>query len=234
MFAAGPIRDWDDRFAMRVLMVEDEARIHDFVRDALQAEGVALDSESTGPAGLRAALRENYDLIVLDLMLPGADGLTVLRALRRTLPDTPVLILTSRSELPVKLRGFDLGATDYMTKPFALEEFIARVRVQLRLGAGAGTTLRAGGMELDLVRRRVRYDGVEAELSEREFGVLRCLADQIGVVVTRERLLAEVWGIDFDPGTNVVDVCVRRLRKKLGPAAPIVTARNVGYYVTAR
>ena len=215
---------------MRVLLVEDEARIHDFVRDALEAEGVELESATDGRDGLRLALRGWHDLIVLDLMLPGADGLSVLRAIRVTLPDTPVLILTARSELPIKLRGFELGATDYLTKPFALAEFMARVRVQLRRSdAMSRATTRVGRLELDLVRRRVRVADVEADLSEREFTLLRCLADHGGEVVTREKLLADVWGMDFDPGTNVVDVCVRRLRKKLGAAAPIVTARNVGY-----
>jgi DNA-binding response OmpR family regulator len=216
--------------SMRVLLVEDEARIHDFVRDALEAEGVELESATDGRDGLRLALRGWHDLIVLDLMLPGADGLSVLRAIRVTLPDTPVLILTARSELPIKLRGFELGATDYLTKPFALAEFMARVRVQLRRSeAMSRATTRVGRLELDLVRRRVRVADVEADLSEREFTLLRCLADHGGEVVTREKLLADVWGMDFDPGTNVVDVCVRRLRKKLGAAAPIVTARNVGY-----
>ena len=215
---------------MRVLLVEDEPRIHDFVRDALEAEGVELESATDGRDGLRLALRGWHDLIVLDLMLPGADGLSVLRAIRVTLPDTPILILTARAELPIKLRGFELGATDYLTKPFALAEFMARVRVQLRRSATmSSATTRVGRLELDLVHRRVRVSDVETSLSEREFTLLRCLADHGGEVVTREMLLAEVWGMDFDPGTNVVDVCVRRLRKKLGAAAPIVTARNVGY-----
>ncbi len=215
---------------MRVLLVEDEDRIHDFVRFALAAAGIELSSERSGPDGLRAALRDPPELIVLDLMLPGADGLSVLRAIRRSLPDTPVLILTSRHELPIKLRGFKFGATDYMTKPFAIEEFMARVRVQLRRAeGGSAPTLRAGGLELDLVAHSVRVGHAQRSLSEREFGLLRCLAEQSGRVVTRERLLAEVWGMDFDPGTNVVDVCVRRVRKKLGPAAPILSVRSVGY-----
>jgi len=215
---------------MRVLLVEDEPRIHDFVRSALEADGVELESATDGLAGLRAALRGGHDLIVLDIMLPGADGLSVLRAIRRSRPTTPVLMLTARSELAIKLRGFELGATDYLTKPFALAEFMARVRVQLRRSDRVGeATTRVGRLELDLLRRRVRVADVEADLSDREFALLRCLAENTGEVVSRERLLADVWGMDFDPGTNVVDVCVRRLRKKLGPAAPIHTARNAGY-----
>jgi len=219
---------------MRVLVVEDEPRILDLVRHALEAEGLDVEGAIDGSAGLRAALSASHDLIVLDLMLPGAGGLSVLRRIRHALPTTPVLILTARSELATKLRGFELGANDYLTKPFALDELIARVRVQLRRSADhEGVTVRAGSLELDLVRRQVHLDGVSTELSEREFALLRCLADRVGHVVTRERLLEEVWGIDFDPRTNVVDVCVRRVRKKLGPAAPIETVRNVGYFVAA-
>jgi DNA-binding response OmpR family regulator len=219
---------------MRVLLVEDEPRVHDFVRGALEADGVHLEGATDGPTGLRRALEGGYDLIVLDLMLPGAGGLSVLRAIRRELPGTPVLILTARSDLRVKLRGFELGADDYLTKPFALAEFLARGRVQLRHGpARPGATRRVGRLELDLRRRRVRVDDAEADLSDREFTLLQCLADHEGEIVTRERLLADVWGIEFDPGTNVVDVCVRRLRKKLGPSAPIVTARNAGYCLRA-
>ncbi len=216
----------------RVLVVEDEPRLLAFVRDALEADGLEVDGALDGVSGLRAALDGDHDLVVLDLMLPGANGLEVLRQLRRRKPRTPVLILSARSELETKLRGFGLGATDYLTKPFALDEFLARVRVQLqRFASPEHATLRAGPLELDLVRRRALLDGVATDLTEREFAVLRCLAERVGHVVSREHLLAEVWGIDFDPGTNVVDVCVRRLRKKLGPTAPIETVRNAGYCV---
>jgi DNA-binding response OmpR family regulator len=219
---------------MSVLLIEDEQRIHDFLRPALESEGLNVESALDGETGLRAALEGDFDLIVLDLMLPGTSGLTILRELREAVADTPVMILTARSELPAKLLGFDLGANDYMTKPFALGEFVARVRVQLRRSIAAeNPTIHAGKMKLDLVRRQVRFDGLVADLSEREFGVLRCLAGRVGQIHTRERLLQEVWGMDFDPGTNVVDVCVRRLRKKLGPGAPIETVRNIGYCVRA-
>jgi DNA-binding response OmpR family regulator len=215
---------------MRVLLVEDEPRIHDFVRDVLEAEGIELESATDGREGLRLAQRGSHDLIVLDLVLPDTDGLSVLKAIRATRPDTPVLILTARSELPTKLRGFELGATDYLTKPFALAELVARVRVQLRRSeAMTREPITAGRLELDLVRHSVRVADVETHLSEREFALLRCLVEHRGEVVPRETLLAEVWGIEFDPGTNVVDVGVRRLRRKLGPVAPIVTVRHVGY-----
>ncbi len=220
---------------MCVLLIEDEPRIHDFVRGALEAEGIEVEGAVDGPSGLCAALAGDHDLVVLDLMLPGASGLAVLRELRHANVETPVLIVTARSELAVKLRGFELGATDYMTKPFALAEFLARVRVQLRRSADFDdATITAGPLRLDVARRQVRFDGVVIDLSDREFGLLRCLARRVGVAVSREHLLAEVWGMDFDPGTNVVDVSVRRLRKKLGPAAPIETVRNLGYRVAAR
>lgn len=218
---------------MGVLLIEDERRIHDLIRPALESEGLEMESALDGESGLSAALEGDHDLIVLDLMLPGASGLVVLRELREAVPGTPLLVLTARSELPTKLLSFDLGASDYITKPFALGEFIARVRVQLRGSAAGHPTLQVGGLELDLVSRQARLADRVADLSEREFGVLRCLAGRVGQIFTRERLLEEVWGIDFDPGTNVVDVCVRRLRKKLGPDAPIHTVRNVGYCVRA-
>ncbi len=215
---------------MRVLLVEDEPRIRDFVRDALEAEGIELETANDGPAGREAALGGRHDLIVLDIMLPGANGLAVLRDIRKAKMKTPVLLLTARSEMPMKLLGFELGATDYLTKPFAIEEFLARVRIQLRAFAGPDlSTIKVGKLELDLMRREARLGEVVAKLSEREFGTLRCLVENAGSVVPRERLLAEVWGMDFDPGTNVVDVCIRRLRKKLGPGAHIETVRASGY-----
>jgi DNA-binding response OmpR family regulator len=217
---------------MRVLVIEDEPRILEFLREALLAAGVAVDGVATGEEGLQAAAARRYDLVVLDLMLPGAKGLRVLQELKRLAPDLAVLILSARSELPTKLRGFELGASDYLTKPFSLDEFVARVRVQLRHADQRRVTVRAGPLELDLVRRQARLDGVAADLSEREFALLRHLVQGAGQVISRERLLADVWGIEFDPGTNVVDVCVRRLRKKLGPQAPIRTVRNVGYWIS--
>jgi two-component system copper resistance phosphate regulon response regulator CusR len=217
---------------MRVLVIEDEPRLLAFVRDALEADGLDVDAATDGAAGLRAALSGVHDLVVLDLVLPAVSGLAVLERLKAARPELPVLILSARAELDTKLRGFELGATDYVTKPFSLDEFLARVRVQLRRG-GKDIALSAGALELDLIRRQARLDGAIIDLSEREFSLLRALMEQPGVVVPRERLLASVWGIDFDPGTNVLDVCVRRLRRKLGPAAPIETVRHAGYRLRA-
>jgi two-component system, OmpR family, copper resistance phosphate regulon response regulator CusR len=218
---------------MRVLVIEDEPRLLAFVRDALEADGLEVDAAADGVAGLEAALGGAHDLVVLDLLLPALGGFTVLERLRAARPELPVLILSARAELDTKLRGFELGATDYVTKPFSLEEFLARVRVQLRRG-GKDAFLSAGPLELDLIRRQVRLDDDVVDLSEREFSLLRALMEQPDVVVAREQLLARVWGIDFDPGTNVLDVCVRRLRRKLGPAAPIETVRHAGYRLRAR
>jgi DNA-binding response OmpR family regulator len=219
---------------MRILVTEDEPRILAFVTRALEAEGFATDGADDGAQALELARREHYDLVVLDLLLPSVDGLSVLRELRHVNPEVPVVILSARSDLPTKLRGFDLGADDYVQKPFALDELLARIRANMRrprLDDGDGKTLRAGRLSLDLGRRQARWGGVVADLTQREFRLLLHLAEHAGEVVSRERLLAEVWGYHFDPGSNVVDVCVRRIRKKLGPDAPIKTVRAVGYSV---
>jgi DNA-binding response OmpR family regulator len=217
---------------MRILVTEDEPRILAFVTRALEAEGFATDRAGDGAEALDLLRREHYDLVVLDLLLPRVDGLEVLRTLRHLDPELPVLILSARSDLPTKLRGFELGADDYVHKPFALDELLARVRARVRRPRAAdcdARTVRAGPLLLDLGRRRAHVGGVAAELTQREFGLLLHLAEHAGEVVSRERLLADVWGYCFDPGSNVVDVCVRRIRKKLGPEAPIQTVRSVGY-----
>src|SRR4051812_16750703 len=219
---------------MRILVTEDEPRILAFVTRALEAEGFATDAADDGAQALELARREHYDLVVLDLLLPHVDGLSVLRELRHVDPDVPVVILSARSDLPTKLRGFDLGADDYVQKPFALDELLARIRANVRrprLDDGDGKKLRAGRLSLDLGRRQVRWDDVVADLTQREFRLLLHLVEHAGEVISRERLLAEVWGYHFDPGSNVVDVCIRRIRKKLGPDAPIKTVRAVGYSV---
>jgi two-component system, OmpR family, copper resistance phosphate regulon response regulator CusR len=219
------------RQSTRVLVIEDEPRIADVVRTALEAEALAVDVAADGVAGLQAALTGDHQLVVLDLVLPGQDGLAVLAQLRRRRPELPVLILSARSELATKLRGFELGATDYLTKPFSVDELVARVRIQLRrFTPQDDAVLDAGPLALDLIRRQARQQDRTVDLTDREFNLLRCLLGRAGSVVTREQLLADVWGIEFDPGTNVVEVCVRRLRRKLGASA-IETVRNVGYRV---
>jgi len=215
---------------MRILVIEDEPRILGFLKVGLEAEGFAVDGAEDGVSGLALALREPYELVVLDLQLPRLDGLRLLDELHRSRPELPVLILSARNDLPTKLRSFHLGANDYLSKPFSFDELIARVRVQVRhSGSEDGSTVRAGGLELDLARRQARVDDRVSDLSDREFRLLYHLVVHAGEVVSRERLLSEVWGYSFAPGSNVVDVCVRRLRKKLGPASPIETVRHAGY-----
>jgi two-component system copper resistance phosphate regulon response regulator CusR len=220
---------------MRILVIEDEPRILAFVSRGLEAEGFTVDAAGDGPNGLRRAVLGDYDLVVLDLLLPGLDGLAVLRGLQERRPDVPVVIVSARADLQTKLRGFGLGACDYVSKPFAFDELLARIRAQLRRGraGGGGTVVNAGGLTLDLARRQARLGDVIAELSDREFRLLHHLVRHQGEVVSRERLLSEVWGYHFDPRSNVVDVCVRRLRKKLGADAPIETVRHGGYRINA-
>lgn len=216
---------------MRIVVVEDEARIRAFLLRGLEAEGFAVDGAEDGVAGMERALDEHCNLVILDLLLPRRDGFSVLRELHGRRPDLPVMILSVRGDLHTRLRGFELGASDFVAKPFSLDELIARIRVQLRR-AHAGdddALLRRGALELDVTRRRATIGSLSADLSDREFRVLHRLVVDAGEVVSRERLLADVWGYHFDPGSNVVDVCVRRLRKKLGPEAPIETVRNAGY-----
>jgi two-component system, OmpR family, response regulator len=216
--------------AMRILVTEDEPRILSFLARGLEAEGFSVDSAADGAEALRRVGGSHYDLVVLDLLLPHVNGLTVLSELRRAQPELPVVILSARADLATKLRGFALGANDYVPKPFSLDELIARIRAHLRRGApGDSSVVRVGRLRLDLARRRASLEDRTADLSDREFRLLHHLALHPGEIVSRERLLAEVWGYHFDPGSNVVEVCVRRLRKKLGPDAPIETVRHAGY-----
>jgi DNA-binding response OmpR family regulator len=220
---------------MRVLIVEDEPRIRDFLRRAFEAEGFTVTPVADGIAGMRHAISGEHDLVVLDLMLPGLGGLDVLTEIRRQQPDVPVLILSARSDLATRLRGFELGAVDYLAKPFSLDELLARVRVHLRRPhvVEQSMAISVGGLVLDQATRQARIGDRVADLSDREFRLLRYLLTHAGEVVSRERLLSEVWGYDFDPRSNVVDVCVRRLRRRLGSDAPIETIRNVGYRAAA-
>jgi DNA-binding response OmpR family regulator len=219
---------------MRILLIEDEARILSFLARGLTAEGYTVEWATDGREGLALAVEQPWDLVVLDLLLPSLNGLDVLAAVHRRRPELPVLILSARADLQTKLRGFELGASDYVSKPVALDELLARVRVQLRRHESAEDGLVCcGRLELDVARRQARLGDVVCELSDREFRLLRHLVDNAGKVISRERLLADVWGYTFDPGSNVVDVCIRRLRKKLGPGAPIETVRHAGYRLAA-
>jgi len=220
---------------MQILVIEDEPRIRAFLARGLEAEGFRVDGAENGSDGLRHALARTYDAVVLDLLLPGLDGLSVLRELHEQRPELPVVIVSARSDLSTKLRGFGLGASDYLAKPFAFDELVARLRVQLRAHRPKTdeSVVTIGTLTLDLARRQAKLGRVVADLSDREFRLLHNLVEHAGEVVSRERLLSEVWGYHFDPGSNVVDVCVRRLRKKLGTGSPIETVRHAGYRLSA-
>jgi DNA-binding response OmpR family regulator len=220
---------------MRILVIEDEIRIQAFLARGLEAEGYAVAAADNGRDGVVRATTERWDLVVLDLLLPGINGLRVLEEIRRTCPELPVVILSARADLPTKLKGFELGARDYLQKPFSLDELLARIRVQLRDSRPPDEehSVRAGCVVLDLARRQARIGDLVTDLSDREFRLLHQLLLHAGEVISRERLLAEVWGYSFDPRSNVVDVCVRRLRQKLGPDAPIETIRHAGYRLVA-
>jgi two-component system copper resistance phosphate regulon response regulator CusR len=217
---------------MDILVVEDEPRVATFVTRTLEAEGFRVDVAENGRIGFARALGGQYDLVVLDLVLPHVDGLTVLRELGARRPEIPIVILTARSDLSTKLRGFRLGACDFIAKPFSHQELIARVRVHLSRGAvGDEVLVRTDHLILDVTRRQARVGPRMVSLSEREFRVLHHLVRNTGRVVSRDSIMSDVWGPSCDPRSNVVDVCVRRLRRKLGGEAPIETVRHGGYRI---
>jgi DNA-binding response OmpR family regulator len=222
--------------ADRVLVIDDEPNVASFVGRALRAKGFAVDVALGGERGLEAALEGGHALIVLDLRMRGVNGLVILRQVMRTRPDQRVLVLSAASDIDVKVRCLELGAADFVAKPFELAELVARVGSHLRRHAQASPPaeqhLRAGALTLDLLRRTVDAGSGPVALSEREYGVLRHLMARAGRPCTREELLADVWDMDFDPQTNVVDVYVHRLREKLGRGR-IQTVRNRGYVVDA-
>jgi DNA-binding response OmpR family regulator len=222
---------------VEILVVEDEAAIADFLERGLEAEGFAVRTAADGVEGEGLALGGAFDLIVLDRMLPGRDGIEVLTAIRREKPTLPVIVLTARGEVADRVEGLDAGATDYVTKPFSFAELLARVRAHLRqAGAEPTTTLEAGGIQLDLLSRRAERNGISVRLPEREAELLAFLMRRAGQVCTQREILTSVWGYDHDPGTNVVQVYIGYLRRKLGEPgspAPIETVRSVGYRLKA-
>jgi DNA-binding response OmpR family regulator len=223
----------DVRIRARVLVIEDEPGILDFVSRGLEAEGFTVVGALDGGQGERLAMGESFDAVVLDLMLPTRSGMEIVASLRRARPGVPVLVLTARGDVEDRIAGLEAGAVDYLVKPFSLAELIARVRAQLRVYAQASSsTLSAEGIELDLLTRRVRSGGVAVALSSTEFELLAYLLRHRGRVLSREQILSSVWGYQHDPMTNVVDVYVGYLRRKLGTRecpAPIHTVRGVGY-----
>jgi len=214
----------------RILVVEDEPRIADFVVRALVSAGFDVDPAGEGVRALKLAKSKHYDLVILDLLLPGLDGVSVLRGIIDHRPDQRVLVLSALSDVESKVRCLEIGASDYLSKPFALSELIARVRARIRQPEAPATDrfMHAGQVTLDMVRRVADAGGDSTNLSEREFALLSHLMRKNGEVCDRSGLLEEVWGFSFDPGSNVVDATVARLRTKLGDEV-IETVRNVGY-----
>jgi two-component system, OmpR family, response regulator len=217
-----------------VLVIDDEPRIASFVSRALSAEGFRVDSAPDGVHGLDLARSGRYELVVLDLLLPGMDGVTMLERLMDERPQQRVLVLSALSDVEEKVRCLELGASDYLSKPFALKELVARVRARLRQpGSGPEERyVRIGDVALDRVRRVADRGSGPVALTAREFALLSYLMERRGEASSRMQLLEDVWGFRFDPGSNIVDACVRRLRAKLGQDV-IETVRNVGYRFNA-
>lgn len=217
----------------RVLIVEDEPGIATFLEKGLRAEGFTTMVVDDGIKATEVASDETFDLVILDLGLPGKDGRQVLAELRKRGERMPVIILTARKSVEDTVSSLEGGADDYVTKPFSFQEVLARVRVRLRDTSGSETlTLESGGIRLDLRTRRAHVHGKEIDLSAREFALAETLLRHPGQVLSREQLLSHVWGYDFDPGSNVVDVYVGYLRKKLGEGV-IETVRGMGYRLVA-
>jgi two-component system OmpR family response regulator len=218
----------------RVLVIDDEPRIVSFVRRALGADGIAAEGVTDGARGLELVLTGMYQLVILDLLMPGMDGTTVLAQTMARRPQQPVVVLSALTDVETKVRCFGMGAADYIGKPFALAELLARVRARLAANGSYKneSVLTAGGLRLDVRRRTADAGSGPIPVSGREFLLLQHLMSRASEVCTREEILADVWGCSFDPATNVVDVYVGRLRAKLG-AYCIETIRNVGYCVHA-
>jgi two-component system, OmpR family, response regulator len=213
----------------RILLVDDEPRIRDFISRALETAGYAVDAACSGTEGLRRAVAGDYDLIILDLIMPDMDGRVFLAQLLRERREQGVLVLSCLADVTTKVDCLELGAQDYLTKPFSLAELLARVRVRLRDDAHPlSEVLRAGDLVLDVGRLEADIGHGPVALTRLEFLLLRELMEHVGQSVGKGQLLASVWGYDFDPGSNVVDVCVRRLRSKLGFEL-IKTVRGEGY-----
>ena len=223
---------------MKILVIEDEQRAAEYLRQGLTESGYVVDVALNGTDGLHAAVTGDHDLVILDVMLPGVDGFAVLSALR-TARQIPVLMLTARGQTNDKVRGFDLGADDYLVKPFQFPELVARVRALLKRGKATVTDLvqRVADLEVDPIRHRAVRAGQRIELTAKEFALLALLVQRSGEVLSRTEIASLVWDIHFDSETNVVDVAMRRLRAKVDTpfdTALIHTVRGVGYVLEAR
>ncbi|MEC9035545.1 MAG: response regulator transcription factor [Verrucomicrobiota bacterium] len=218
---------------MKILLVEDETEIGELIKNGLEKEGFALDYCQDGDSGMEHAMTRSYDAIVLDVMLPGRSGLEILKMIRAGHNNVPVIIITARGETEDKIEGLDLGADDYLPKPFFVEELIARLRAIWRRSSETGmSVLSVGTLSANLMKREVVRSGVQIEMTPKEFSLLAFLMRAPGRVLTRTQILEQVWGYHFDPGTNLVDVYIRRLRSKIdieGEVPLIETLRGVGY-----
>ena len=220
---------------MKVLVIEDEKKIASFIRKGLEAVGFVVEVSHRGDEGYILATTRPYDVLILDIMLPGRDGLSILRNVRERKIPLPIVLLTARSELNERLEGLNLGADDYLTKPFFIEELIARLHAVTRRASGAGQSiLKVADLTMNLLTREVKRGPTVLELTPREFSLLEHLMRSPGRVLTRVQICEQVWEYDFDPGTNLVEVYIQRLRKKVDADAPvklIETIRGVGYRI---
>jgi len=224
--------------SMKILIVEDEPKTGDYLRQGLSEAGFLSELARTGTDGLHLALTGDHDLMILDVMLPGIDGWALLESVRRAGKDTPALFLTARDEVEDRVKGLELGADDYLVKPFAFAELLARVRTVLRRGRSGTepTTLAVADLELDLLRRRAVRAGHRIDLTAKEFSLLELLMRRQGEVLPRSLIASQVWDMNFDSDTNVIEVAVRRLRSKVDdPFDPrlIRTVRGMGYVLEA-
>ncbi len=221
---------------MRLLLIEDDTKIALFIEKGLKAAGFAVDCASTGPDGLHLALSEPYDAAIIDLMLPGLDGLTVIRRIRQAKVNTPVIILSAKASIDDRVRGLQAGGDDYLTKPFSFSELLARIQALLRRANGTAepTRLQVGDLAMDLITREVVRQDHQIDLQPREFALLEYLMRNAGRVVSKTMIMEHVWDYHFDPMTNVVEARISRLRNKIDrPFTPkrIHTIRGVGYVI---
>ena len=220
---------------IKVLLIEDELKIAEFVKKGLQAAGAEVTHVTDGATGLKVALEDAHDIFVLDIMLPAKNGIDLMRELRQSGNSRPIIILSAKVDLEDRLQSFETGANDYLPKPFYVEELIARIKALMhRTTSENSESIVYKNLKLDLVNRRVEWQGSSTILSPREFSLLGYLMRSPGHIYSRQQILKHVWAIDFDPETNVVDVCVLRIKRKLNrknesPASPIESVRGVGY-----
>lgn len=224
----GSIASFSHAYKVLIAVIEDDTGLAEFLDEGLRSEGWSVTVSSDGESGLRSALDNNVSLVILDLGLPRLDGSEVLQRLRTKRADVPVIVLTARDAVSEKVRLLDLGADDYLVKPFALSELIARVRARLRQGAESSRMLTAGDITLDLVARRITFCGQEVTLTAREFALLETFIRHRGQVLSQSQLMSQVWGLDAPTSSNVVEVYVSYLRRKFGNKT-IATVRGAGY-----